>query len=82
MIRIFQALDALGEQKVLLLAVNELDIIPNIGEELSINEKDFVILSVKHCLVTPALESSIELTVVPPELLVEIKYVGEQEYDY
>jgi len=80
MIRIFQALDAYSEQRVLLLALSDLEIIPSIGEELEVNAQSFVVLTVKHCLSTQPFNHDVELVVVPPEMLVEVEYIN-QEYD-
>lgn len=84
MIRFYQALDSFGEQTVLLLAVSDLDVIPNVGEELDINGNDFVVLRVKHYLKTAELTQEVEVVVVPPSMLVEVEYqdIPEGGYDY
>lgn len=82
MVRIFQALDAYGEHKVLLLAISELEFVPNVGEELEINGNAFVVLKIKHVLATATMVQDLELTVIPPHLLVEVDYVEEEGYDY
>ena len=82
MIQIFQALDALAEQKVLLLALTDLEIIPNIGEDIEINDKEFMVLRVKHKLDTSTMAMNIELIVAPPSLLIDVEYVSEDAEYY
>lgn len=79
MIRIFQALDAYGEQRVLLLAVQTLDFVPNQGEHFDINGKNFLVLHVQHYLDTATMDQSLELTVIPPENMIDIEFIGEEE---
>jgi helix-turn-helix protein len=81
MIRIFQALDALGEQKVLLLALTDLEIIPNIGEDVEINGNEFMVLRVKHVISTTSPVNDTELLVAPQSLLMDVNYMEQEEYD-
>ena len=73
MVKVFQQLDAYSGEVVLLTAVAEIDIMPNLDESLVINNKRFVITKVEHDWVIneKGLKQDISIFVVPEAMMTE-----------
>lgn len=67
----------------MILQVGELNIIPNMGENYSINDNEFVVAKVKHILDTVTMGSGVEIHLMTEDLFEEaMKEEIEIEYQF
>lgn len=71
MITFYQLLDSEGTNKILVLQVAELNVIPNMGENFCINDNEFVVAKVKHVLDTVTMGSGVEIHLMTEDLFEE-----------
>jgi hypothetical protein len=68
------------EQKVLLIALNGLDIMPALGETFAINGIDYAVVQVKHNLNTSSMSHSLDFYLMKPSMAYELEgeYIEER----